>query len=395
MSSSPEVVARSYFERLAARDAAGMAALWAPDGREHIRGQVDVVGPQGVKDFFDGFFAALPDVLFVVESVTADEERAAVRWTLTGTFSGAPFAGIAPTGTRITMEGIDELTVSGGLITANNAFTDNLSFARQVGLLPPEGSRQDRGLTAAFNARTRLNARIQCSGPEPVADGVWRVRGGVPTKGMNVYLVRDGDGVLAFDAGIASMAPGIALAAAQLGGLTRVVLGHGHEDHRGSAPALGVPVLCHPDARADAEGDGGRHYFDFTKLRAPAKQLYPHLLSHWDGGPVPIAGTVKEGDDVAGFEVVLLPGHAPGLIALWRAGDGVALTTDVFYTANPETGRPGHARVPMAAFNQDTEQARASVRKLAALQPRAAFPGHAHELTGDVAAQLETAAATT
>ena len=41
----------------------------------------------------------------------------------------------------------------------------------------------------------------------------------------------------------------------------------------------------------------------------------------WDGGPVRIAGTVREGDDVAGFEVVELAGHAPGLIGLWRASD--------------------------------------------------------------------------
>ena len=55
-------------------------------------------------------------------------------------------------------------------------------------------------------------------------------------KTMNVYLVRDGDGVLLFDAGIRQMAGAVALAARQLGGLTRIVLGHGHADHRGVAP---------------------------------------------------------------------------------------------------------------------------------------------------------------
>ena len=46
-----------------------------------------------------------------------------------------------------------------------------------------------------------------------------------------------------------------------------------------------------------------------------------------------------------------------------------------------------------AAFNEDTEQARASLRKLAALEPAAAWPGHLDPLTGDVRAQLERAAA--
>ena len=52
-------------------------------------------------------------------------------------------------------------------------------------------------------------------------------------------------------------------------------------------------------------------------------------------------------------------------------------------------------RVPLHGFNHDTEQARASIRKLAELAPAAAWPGHAEPLTGDVAAQLEQAAATT
>ncbi len=45
-----------------------------------------------------------------------------------------------------------------------------------------------------------------------------------------------------------------------------------------------------------------------------------------------IAGTVSEGDEVAGFKVIELPGHAPGLIALWRESDRLALVSDCFYT---------------------------------------------------------------
>jgi glyoxylase-like metal-dependent hydrolase (beta-lactamase superfamily II) len=103
---------------------------------------------------------------------------------------------------------------------------------------------------------------------------------------------------------------------------------------------------------------------------------------------------VQEGDDIAGFEVLHLPGHAPGLIGLWRAGDRLALVSDCFYTLDPQSGIKGHARVPHAAFNQDTEQARASMRKLAALEPATAWAGHADPLTGDVRGALEHAAAT-
>jgi hydroxyacylglutathione hydrolase len=249
-------------------------------------------------------------------------------------------------------------------------------------------------MSTTLRTRPRL-ARLIASGPEPIADGVWIVRGGFP-KTMNVYLVRDGDGVLLFDAGISAMKDAVAMAAAQLGGLTRIVLGHGHADHRGVAPGLApVPVYCHPDEVADAEGDGGAHYFDLSTLDPHGRFLLGTMLPIWDGGPVKIAGTVSEGDDVAGFQVVHLPGHAPGLIGLYRESDGLALVSDCFYTVDPQTGHKGHARVPHRAFNQDTEQARASIRKLAAIGPRTAWAGHADALTGDVAGKLEEAAATT
>jgi glyoxylase-like metal-dependent hydrolase (beta-lactamase superfamily II) len=229
-----------------------------------------------------------------------------------------------------------------------------------------------------------------------VAEGVWLVQGGFPSKVMNVYLIKDGDGVLCFDAGIRSMTRQIAPIAAGLGGLTRIVLGHGHADHRGAAPALGAPVFCHPDEVADAESDGGAHYFDFSRLeRSFARLGMPFLLRIWDGGPVKIDGTVSEGDDVAGFEVVHLPGHAPGLIGLWRESDRLALVSDTLYTLDPQTGRSGPPRVPHRAFNKNTEQARASILKLAELEPAAAWAGHADPVVGDVAGQLRNAAQTT
>src|SRR5207244_8217636 len=142
-------------------------------------------------------------------------------------------------------------------------------------------------------------------------------------------------------------------------------------------PGLGVPVYCHEDDRADTEGDGGRHYFHYERIKPPhARFLMPRLIEIWDGGPVEVAGTLSEGDDVAGFRVVHLPGHAPGLIALWRESDRLALSSDCFYTVDM-WGRDCSPRLPVATYNYDTEQARASLRKLAALEPAAAWPGHA------------------
>jgi glyoxylase-like metal-dependent hydrolase (beta-lactamase superfamily II) len=250
-------------------------------------------------------------------------------------------------------------------------------------------------MTKAFNFRTRFT-RPRPGHLERVADGVWRLRGGFPLKTMNVYLIEDNDQITLFDAGIRGMTKSIATSAAGLGGLGRIVLGHGHPDHRGAAPGLGAPVYCHPDEVDDVEGDGGLHYADTSQLDTRlARTVMPRMLNSWDGGPVKTAGTVSEGDEIAGFTVIHLPGHAPGQIGLWREADRLALVSDCFYTLDPQTGRNGHPRVPHHAFNKDTEQARASILKLAEMEPAAAWPGHAEPLVGDVASQLKQAAETT
>jgi glyoxylase-like metal-dependent hydrolase (beta-lactamase superfamily II)/predicted ester cyclase len=387
-------VAREYFEALGRADSQAPRRFYAPDARGEIHGVTGSVTADGAVAFFTELFAAFPDWRLHILDVIAEDDRAGVRWRARGTFAGpGGFLGFEPNGARVDLEGMDRVVVRDGRLARVDAYMNGAELARQLGALPPQGSATDQRLAKAFNVRTRIRRRI-AAGPEPVADGVWVVRGGVPRE-MNVYLVRDGEGVLLFDAGIKAMADAVAAAGASLGGITRIVLGHGHPDHRGVAPFLDVPVLCHADDRADAEGDGGLRYFDFGKLKPYARPVYPHLLRMWDGGPVKIDGTVAEGDDIAGFEVIALPGHAPGLIGLWRSSDRLALTSDCFYTLDVQTGRHGPPRVPHEAFNFDTAQARASIRKLAALEPAAAWPGHAKPLTGDVRGQLERAADTT
>jgi glyoxylase-like metal-dependent hydrolase (beta-lactamase superfamily II)/ketosteroid isomerase-like protein len=388
-----EAVARSYFAALDARDLDAALSLWAAGGRENVRGRVDVIAPEGVREFIGELFGAVPDLSMQVVSTTCETERCGVHWRLTGTFAGpGRFGGVAPTGNPIVLEGFDLLTVRDGLIQSNEAFTDSMTFARQIGMMPRQGSVAERRMTGAFNAKTRLTGTIGSGEAELVAEGVWVVQG-QPGR-CNVYLIEDDGSVTLFDAGGRTMTRAVARAGAKLGGIRRVVLGHGHTDHRGVAPALGVPVLCHPDEVQDAEGSGGFRYWPEGLAGLPAPQRQFHRVLHryaWDGGPVSISDTVAEGDEVAGFGVIDLPGHAPGMIGLWRESDRLALSSDCFYTLDM-WGRDCAPRLPAALYNFDTEQARASIRKLAALEPAAAWPGHAKPVTGDVRAQLEQAA---
>ncbi|HTT95543.1 MAG TPA: MBL fold metallo-hydrolase [Solirubrobacterales bacterium] len=232
---------------------------------------------------------------------------------------------------------------------------------------------------------------------ERVADGVWLLRGDL-RGAMNVYFLEDEGGVVQFDAGTKSMRKQAAATARELGGLKRVVLGHAHADHRGTAPYMGAPVFCHPDEVDDAEGDRAvSPYFDLSLLEvAPVRWLYPTLLKRWDGGPVKIDGTVSEGDEVAGFEVLHFPGHAPGLIGLWRESDRLALVSDVVYLVDSARLKPlpeGEASVPHPAFAWNHQEAKRSLRRLAALEPLIVGTGHDRPLRGtDLRAVLEAAA---
>jgi len=393
-SQSAAELAREYFQSIGVeRDA--QRRWYADDAEVEILGALEDAGKAEVVAFFDMLNDAIPDLRLDVIDVIGEGDKVAVHWRMSGTFAGpGQFNGIDPTGAKLDgLTGVDVITMRDGRIVRNDAYTDNMTIGRKLGLVPPAGSPVEQRMNKAFNARTKVARRLVTPhGVEEVADGVWKLQG-EPGK-CNVYFVRDGDGVLMFDAGARTMTKAVGAAAAQLGGLTRIVLGHGHTDHRGTAPAFDVPVLCHPDEVVDAEGTGGWRYWDseLRHLRFPLRQA--HRLLHaraWDGGPVKIADTVEEGDDVAGFRVVEIPGHAPGQIALWRESDRVALSTDAFYTVDM-WGRDSEPHLPMAGYNFDHEQARASLRKLAALAPAVAHPGHAKPITGDVKAQLERAA---
>ncbi|MFN8160765.1 MAG: MBL fold metallo-hydrolase [Solirubrobacterales bacterium] len=232
---------------------------------------------------------------------------------------------------------------------------------------------------------------------EKVADQVWMLRGDI-RHGMNIYFLEESGGFVQFDAGTRGMLEAARAAAGRLGPVKRIVLGHAHSDHRGTAPALGLPVLCHPDEVAEAESpDPIPPYFDFSMFEvAPVRWLYPTMLRRWDGGGVRIDGTVSEGDEVAGFRVLDFPGHAPGLIGLWRESDRLAIVSDVVYFVDSARLRPlpyGEASVPHPGFAWDHQRAKESVRKLAALDPATVCAGHAEPLRADsLRATLEAAA---
>lgn len=374
---SSSVIAKRYFGALAQRDLEAAADCWES-------GAADAVGVR-----FGELFDAFPDLYIELLDTTTQRERCVVRWRITGTFLGpGRLQGFSANGGRIAIEGCDVLEVREDRIVAGSFYMDGAEVVQQLDLIPAT-----RSLSALVNARTWVRGALYGAEPEAIAAGVWVLRGG-PLHRMNAYLIEDEGGVTVYDTGSRQMSAAIHAAAVRFGGIRRIVLGHADCDHRGGAAGLDVPIHCHPLERSAAQSPSPfRDYWNLGLLSSWARPLAPRLPLLWDGGALQIAGTLEEGDELAGFRVVHLPGHAPGLIALYRDQDRLALVSDAVDTINIETGLGCAARVPHPAFNLDTEQARESIRRLATLSPAVVWTGHARPVSGDdVELQLQRAA---
>jgi len=142
------------------RDVTALRSVWTDATVERFPATT-VRGADAMVAYFETLFAALPDLHMRVVALAEDGEDVFVHWHLTGTHTGSPFEGIDATGRTVAIDGMDHFVIRDGTIATNFVVFDQMQFARQIGLLPPDGSRADRATKAAFNAKTRLLARLR------------------------------------------------------------------------------------------------------------------------------------------------------------------------------------------------------------------------------------------
>ena len=156
-------MATAYFAALGRRDVDGMMELWEPGCYGQIYGMAALRAPEGYRQWFgEMLFKAFPDWQLEVLDMVAYGEKAAVRWTATGTFTGpVRFEGLDANGTRIEIEGLDLLTIRDGLIRESRAYTNATEIARQLGAMPPAGSAGERAMLGAVNTMTKARGLLQ------------------------------------------------------------------------------------------------------------------------------------------------------------------------------------------------------------------------------------------
>src|SRR5215210_6341676 len=150
---------RAYYEAMDNRDVDAMLALWADDGVEDIVPIGVVRGREELRAFLSELFAAMPDARTTITRVIAGEQDCAVEWRLEGTFTGSPFMGLEPTGSRVELREVSVVELKDGEIVGITAYFDGASYARQIRLLP-DGSGVDRAMKGAFNTVTKVRRAV-------------------------------------------------------------------------------------------------------------------------------------------------------------------------------------------------------------------------------------------
>jgi predicted ester cyclase len=79
--------------------------------------------------------AAFPDLKFSIDDILAEGDKAAVRYTITGTNQG-PYMGTPPTGKKITLSGISIYKIAGGKLVESWGILDRMSLMQQLGIRP-------------------------------------------------------------------------------------------------------------------------------------------------------------------------------------------------------------------------------------------------------------------
>jgi hydroxyacylglutathione hydrolase len=200
-----------------------------------------------------------------------------------------------------------------------------------------------------------------------VAPDVWQLRG-VPPNAINVYLAGD----VLIDAATRYAGRRI-LRQIEDRTVNAHALTHAHPDHQGAShrvcERLGIPYWV-PERDADAAEDPkliGRRQPDH-----PVAQFFARTMT----GPAhPVDRMLREGDEVAGFRVLDVPGHSAGHVAYWRESDGVLILGDVLNNMDVLTGIPG-LRLPKPFLTPDPDRNRVSAKRLGALEPKLVLFGH-------------------
>lgn len=94
-----------------------------------------VKGQAAIRQTFNEYFNAFPDMKFEIEQILSSGDHVVVRYRSTGTHKGE-FKGIAPTNRKITVNCCNVHEVKNNLCTRSFSYFDRLAMREQLGAVP-------------------------------------------------------------------------------------------------------------------------------------------------------------------------------------------------------------------------------------------------------------------
>jgi glyoxylase-like metal-dependent hydrolase (beta-lactamase superfamily II) len=221
-----------------------------------------------------------------------------------------------------------------------------------------------------------------------------------------VYLIDTDEGVTLVDAGLAGhwgeLTTELAGMGKSLGDIRGVILTHGDTDHIGFAERLrreqGVPIYVHAADAARARGEV-KTKPSWGKVNIGAvTRFFWYASTHGGMRTTYLTDVVEihEGQvlDLPGApQIIGLPGHSPGSIAVYSPIADAVFVGDGLTTRHVLTGKGGPQPAP---FTDDPQEAIASLRQLERVNATWVLPGHGTPWNGGVAEairQVDLAAA--
>ena len=131
MNEAERLVRRLHRTLLDSREVTTVDEFFAEDFVSHNQPPEIEAGAAGVRQFFTMFRDAFPDAEVSIDELVAEGDRVAVATTLTGTHEGE-LLGVAPTGRRVSVTGIDLVRVHDGRIVEHRGLTDTVGLLRQL-----------------------------------------------------------------------------------------------------------------------------------------------------------------------------------------------------------------------------------------------------------------------
>ncbi len=186
---------------------------------------------------------------------------------------------------------------------------------------------------------------------------------------IQVWLVKDEDGLILVDAGIPPMAKGIlnAIEKVNAGPLKQILLTHGHPDHVGSLKIIleknSVPLYAHMKEIPYVEGEKPYHPFKKAKVGVKPSIIVPLLE----------VGNDKI-EDVGRLTPFFTPGHTSGHVSYYHNEDQVLIGGDLFMA------RSKRLRRPLSFFTSNKREAIESGSLIKRLQPELLTVTHGGEI---------------